>query len=293
MVASKEPLLHTPLGQEQPFRPLGSARKPEGPTVIDDRRRFVENLPGETYANEVLVNPSGAWPNVFVQPPAPLVECIRLTLPRPEPLIVSIHPWQNTNDRFRRAARLAAEIQVEGVVIPDPITEQGRVIIEWGSGKARNYTWVDAAPGSLQIPLASQVRISAWTFNAPIRLACTVQVGYATGPLNCTWTGFAASAALDSIPFGFNFPHYAREFTGFMQGFSLNDRVDVSLIDEVLFPRNIMQMRPPITPNPTDRPKDLTSVPIPGPIIGMSVTTHNSLLLPNGVSGGVTVTVRI
>lgn len=259
MVAPKERILTMPLRQGPRFKPLPSAKTKPALTVVSEIRRWFKNVAGETYANEVLIPASGAWASPLVAPPAPLVEALRLTLPSPEPIALTIHVWVNEQGRFRRQARFAAEIE-SALALYDQMF--GRVMIEWGVGKARNWTYVDAAPGSLQIPNASWLAVSGWSHSLPYILAATAQVGYTQGPSNATWT-FMLQDSVPALSGRFP-PPYGRDITGYFVSPGLAGVGKISLADGVGSNFQEFLMRPAITPNPAVIPYPPVSVPMGG-----------------------------
>lgn len=266
MVAPKEPLLVMPFGQGPKFKPLPSAARKRALTTITELRRWFINLPGETYANEILVQPTGAWPAVNLAPPAPLAEVLRFTLPTPEPVSLVLHAWVDEDtalvgDRFRRQLRMIAELEHVGLAALEQLN--GRFIVEWGVGKARNWTYCDLAPGSLQIPNANWVSVSAWTRTLPARVAATAQVGTVHAPADCTWS-FLLADTNPNLSGRFP-PPYARNLTGYFAAQGLAGEGKVILSD---FLNNFMEwlMRSAVTPNPVVIPYAPVSVPIAGSV---------------------------
>lgn len=261
------------LGQGPKFKPLPSARRRRAFTAISDLREWVANLPGETFGNEILVPATGAWPNVFLQPPRPLTEVLRLTLPRPEPLTLTIHPWSTNAERFRRATRRMAHVNSNVGGPFDPLDDEGRVFIEWGTGRSRNWTYVDAGPGSLQIPMASHLRVSAWCRTVPFIIAASAEPGYSHGGMDCTWTAHlawvGALANWPTIP-----PHFAREITGYIYSTTeLNAVGQIELGGANLSRLQLWEMRPAITPNPPPIPYPPVKVPLSGGVSNIFLRT--------------------
>lgn len=262
MVAPKDSILTMPLGQARRFEPLPSARRRRFIRTEDDLRAWLADAPGETFANEVVVNPTGAWPNVALVPPAPgLTEVLRLTLPRPEPISLVLHPWVNDISRFRQSIRMYAELASTN--FPAMFAINGRVFVEFGVGQARNWTYLDAAPGGLQIPNATWLAVSAWSHTTAFRLAATAQVGYSHGPLDATWS----QTVVDNIQSGIvrQPPHYSRDVTGYFH--CPGDLAGVGnlwLQDGLL---NVFQhflMRSAVTPNPQVIPYAPVKIPLAG-----------------------------
>lgn len=249
MVAPKHSILTMPLGQAPPFRPLPSAKRRKALPVIDEMHRWMADVPGETYANEVNVVGTGAWVDVRTAPPAPLTEVLRFTIPRPAPVTLIFHSWFPEDDRFRRAMRLNAEVQTTNPVFN---LSWGRLFIEWGVGQARNWTYVDLASGSLQIPNASWVIVSAWTHSQNCTLAATAQIGYSHSNLDTTWT---ASIFTDVVGnFQVTLPPYSRELSGYLAANGLPAAANLVMQDFGGVNVQTFLLRSAVTPNPQTIP---------------------------------------
>lgn len=259
MVAPKDAILTMPLGQGPSFKPLPSAKKAKTVNVQSELRRWFTNLAGEVYANEVAVPATGAWVSPLVAPPAPLTEVLRITLPTPEPIALTFHCWVADNRRFRWQARFAAEIDTALGALNQVF---GRILIEWGVGKARNWTYIDAAPGSLQIPNASWVAVSGWSHSLGYLLAATAQIGYTQGPSDATWTFLLCDNA-PNLQGRFP-PPYGRDITGYFVSSGLAGVGKISLADGLGNNYQEWLMRSAVTPNPPVIPYPPAKVPIGG-----------------------------
>lgn len=244
-----------------PFMPFASGRQKKGfPVITDDRRDFVSKLSGLSISNEVTILPQGAWPLMNTNAPLNLVEALRMTLPRPEPITLSFHPWENLPDRFRGAVKLYSHISAPAVPVVQSL--QGRIIIEWGSGATREWTYVDMAPGSFQIPSCTHVKVSGWTHTATVNLGVSAQVGYAHGPHDAIWSMMLSHNAISS--YGVLVPHYGREITGNLHS-TVVDAVGYLQAQNMFSPPvQYWLLRPAITPNPQDIPYAPANVPLGG-----------------------------
>lgn len=272
-----------PLGQGPRFKPLSSAKRKRVVSVDQEIRRWMANAPGETYANEVTVRASGPWANINLAPPAPgLTEVLRLTLPKPEPVTITFHPWVYEEDvgpppvqiftRFRRALRLYAHVQ--SAAFPAQSALEGRIVLEFGAGKARNWTYLDAAPGALQIPNCTWLSVSGWSNLSDFVLAATAQVGISHAPLDATWSQIllenVGGVAQINAP-----PHYAREVTGYFYGAGLAAQGYLVLQDALLTPFQYFLMRSAVTPNPGVIPYSPVRVPLAGGVAAITTGIIN------------------
>lgn len=260
MVAPKDRILTMPLGQGPPFRPLASAKRGKALPVIEEMHRWMANVPGEVYANETVVQPSGAWVDIRQVPPAALVECLRFTIPRPAPVTLVFHPWTNEDIRFRRCLKLLAEVDSFN---PVDYFRQGRLFIEWGVGQARNWTYCDVGPGALQIPNCSWLTVSAWTHTQPLVLAATAQIGYSHSNLDATWSCQIARDVV-AVTHDFTLPPYARDATGYFDGNGLAAEAIMTLADFGGADYQEFRLRSSITPNPQTIPVHPIRVPLTG-----------------------------
>jgi hypothetical protein len=206
------------------FSPLPSAER-----AIADRfdavELFASRVPPGVLANEVPVFAKPVpWPagfGVFSDPiPNDLTQVIQLTLQVPQPIALVLGAWLPVPDRWRPATRIGAvnRITTGGTVLP-----AGRFIVEWGTGSARNFVFLDLAPGSLQIPVAQFVRVYAYVFSpAPVPVlpflvaAASAYPGRQHPSPSATYTASvvqrAASPAVDTSIFDF-LPPYCRTLT--------------------------------------------------------------------------------
>lgn len=249
----------SPIDHIKRFEPFSSSKQMGSfPVVTDDRRDFVGKLPGETISNEVIVNPSGAWPVMAASSPV-ITEALRLTLKRSEPVTLSFHPWAISQDRFRGAVRLYSHVSSTAPVIE---SLQGRIIVEWGSGKTREWTYCDLSPGSLHIPSCTHIKVFGWTHTAQVALGVSAQVGYAHGLHDAYWTMMLARDAVSG--FGVQCPHYSREITGSLHSTVVDAEGYLSAQNAFSPPAQYWLMRPAITPNPQDIPYAPVKVPLGG-----------------------------
>lgn len=244
----------------QPFRPFASGRQVSAKTkniITDDRRSWFASIPGRLFSNEVVVPGTGTAPLV-----QSLTEALALRLPRPEPVTLSFHPWALSNDRFR----LMSHLMAESYPTADAGNQArwGRIYVEWGTGQSRAWTYLDAGPGSLQLPSVSEVRVYGWSYVTSYILSVNAQVGYASADLSATWTfrlhGNVAQNQTISLP------NFARLFTGYggWITYDVNDLGDIRIEDNNGNPMMNWSVRPPIAPNPSARPYPPVSVPLSG-----------------------------
>jgi len=154
------------VGPSNQFTPLPSAGG-----VSADRLSFSEafasHAPPGVLANEaplaVDVNRfSPFFGNALLTP------VLQLTSQVPEPCALVLSAWIAENDRWRDVVRLPARAIKDPTAVWTPW--EGRFAIEWGVGKTRNYLFTDFAPGSIQIPIASFVRVWAHAWNESVPL---------------------------------------------------------------------------------------------------------------------------
>lgn len=249
-----------PIERIMPFQPFSSGRQTgKFPIVTDDRRDFVAKLPGENISNEVTINPTGAWPVMNTGQPQ-LQEALRLTLRRPEPVSLAFHPYEQSANRFRGAYKLYAHVSAPAAPVVE--SQQGRIIIEWGSGRTREWTYCDMAPGSLQIPACTHVTVFGWTHTATVQLGVSAQIGYAHGPCDSLWTMVLVHNAISG--FGVLCPHYAREITGNLYSTVVDAEGYLQSQNAFTPPIQYWLLRPAITPNPQDIPYAPVNVPLSG-----------------------------
>ena len=245
----------------QPFEPFASGRAKKGfPIVTDDRRNFVSKLSGISISNEATIVGQGAWPVMNANAPTDLVEALRLTLPRPEPVTLSFHPWEQSTARFRGAIKLYSHISAPASPVVESL--QGRIIIEWGSGATREWTYVDMAPGSIQLPSCTHVKVSGWTHTATVNLGVSAQVGYAHGPHDAIWSMMLSH----NVAWAYQVlcPHYAREISGNLYSSVVDAEGYLQAQNVFSPPVQYWLMRPAITPNPQDIPYAPVNVPLGG-----------------------------
>lgn len=280
----------SPIERIQPFEPFASGRqRGEPPVVKDERREFVEKLAGTSISNEVTILPSGAWPVINANVPQ-LTECLRLTCKRPEPITLSFHPYDNTtaNDRFRVAYQLFAHISCPTVPLFESL--QGRIIVEWGSGRTREWTYFDMSAGSFHIPSCTHLKVYGWTHTATVNLGISAQIGYAHGPHDANWTMMFCHNAVGG--YTVNSPHYGREITANFVATDLAASGFVQAQNAFSPVTQYWLMRPAITPNPQVIPYAPVKVPLSGGfVIGLGIINPGAV--PVLCTEIATVTVRI
>lgn len=271
----------------QPFQPFasGAGQKP-ATEIVDDRRKFYGSLSGVIQGNEVLLIPSGAWPDIRLNAPQ-LQEVLRMTLKRPEPVTLYFHPWQNDSQRFRRSIKYFAHASAPLVPVFESL--QGRIFVEWGVGAARNFTYGDLAPGSLHIPSAQWVSVSGWIHTDPgTRLAASAQIGYSHSKSDCIWTTIFEHNAIGGSTV--EAPNFARELTGYMQ--STDPLAEATIAHQQAFapPAQQWLLRPAITPNPQAIPFAPVKVPISvGYVVALNITAPGPAGVFSVVGAGITI----
>lgn len=269
-----------PIDQIMPFRPVASGtQKGDFPVIKDDRRDFMSRLSGETISNEVTITPTGAWPVMNTGQPA-LREALRLTLPRSEPVTLSFHPWDQSTDRFRGAIRYYAHVSCPTTAIVE--RQQGRIIVEWGSGRTREWTYFDMAAGSFHIPACTHVTVMGWMYNYSVQLGVSAQIGYSHGPHDAYWTMMYSHNATAS--YAVLCPHYSREITANLYSATVDAEGYVQSQNAFAPPTQYWLMRPAITPNPPVIPYPPVNVPLSA---GYQIRTGISF--PGAIPGYVTV----
>lgn len=280
-----------------PFRPRGLGRKyTKTPPnlIIDDRRAWFSSLSGLNHSNEIVVPATGYWPNVIIDPGQPVTEVLRVLLPRPEPVTLSFHPWSTTyaGRRFRRKAHLFAEVEPSGDAAAN--AKNARIIVEWGTGQSRAWTYFDAGDGSLHLPSVSDVRVSAWTWSTPFVLSANAQIGYSHSNAYATWT-FVQYGGNGLLKTSKELPNFGVSITGYLgvdQNYlapTLNTEATIELKDTN---NNIMQrwlMRPAAIPNPQTIPYGPNDVPLSP---GCRLVTHD-LAVSQSATENITSVVRV
>ncbi len=246
-----------------PFRPFASGMKPSKPafTVTDDRRAWFASVPGEVYSNEVLIPGTGAWDDMDLAPPAELTEVIRLRLPRPEPVSVTVGTFYNSNFRFRRSLHLYSHVNGTGSL---SLASQGRLIMEWGTGKATYWCYCDLAHSGIQLPAVSEIRIWGWSYQFPCLVNASIQVGYAHSQLDMTWTQM-----LDPNPpivetVTRRMPNFTKTLTGYYYSDDVNDYGRIFIRDRVGINMHEFRMFGAIPPNTQALPYGPNDVPLSG-----------------------------
>jgi hypothetical protein len=279
-----------PIDHIMPFEPFhSSGQKGSFPVVTDDRRDFYSKLSGESISNEVTIAPSGAWPVMNAAIPQ-LTEALRLTLKRPEPVTLTFHPYDTTTqlERFRVAYQLFAHVSCPTVPVIQSL--QGRIIVEWGSGKTREWTYFDLAGGSFHIPACTHVKVFGWTHTATVQLGVTAQIGYAHGPHDAYWTMMFCHNAVGG--YTVNSPHYGREISANFVSTDVAASGYVQAQNAFSPATQYWLMRPAITPNPQDIPYAPVKVPLSGGFV-VTLGIINPGAVPVLCTEIATVTVRI
>lgn len=266
------PVSHPPQNRmREPFRPLPSAFD------FDTRRlsyveAFARSTTPKVLSNEVTVTNSAA---PFQTGVPTLTEVLSVSLAIPMPLTLVLGAWLPGGDRFRQAARLPAELRTLTT-----LELSGVFVVEWGLGEARNYTIVDMAPGSLQIPVTQSLKVSVqWSASSeaipPGAIALQACAQCYPGAIHAApearYTGVllvAGGVASDSK--AFTIPPYARSFEAgvFTQSspVPLTTQLDiemVSLLGNVLGDWRLVPPDPAV-PTPPALPDILQDRMIPG-----------------------------
>lgn len=272
-----------------PFRPFASNARPKARSILvtDDRRKFYDDLPGLVRGNEIVITPTGAWPTMASGAPA-LQEALRLTLNRPEPVTLYFHPWVDSTDRFRQSIKLWAHAS-SSVAPIEPL--QGRIIVEFGVGQARNWAYCDMAAGSLHIPACQWVTVYGWTHTGTIRLAVSAQIGYSNSQSDCFWSAVCTENAAAGT-YTVEAPQFARELTGYFYSTDVLAEATIDFKQAFAPSSQVWLMRPPITPNPQSLPYPPVDVPISvGYLITLTIVTPGPTLANATV--GVVLRIRI
>jgi hypothetical protein len=248
---------------KQTYFASGTKGLEEPQPIIDERRRWYGSLSGISQSNEILIPAMPIWQDVYAAMPGPLVEVLRLTLPRPEPVTLYFHPfgWDpafGSNNRFRVSYPNHAEEQVNNVLS----TNTGRIFIEWGVGSGKDWTYVDAAPGSLHIPSASFIVVSAYAYLAPYRLLVTSQVGYPHNNCTASWTFKYTRTLAPGNSARIPLPHYARDITVMFSGVDVTSEGYLRLMNSNNADMHWWYLRGPWPPNPQTIPYAPVSVPL-------------------------------
>ena len=145
------------------FVPLSSGPALSAPRTLMES--FLENAPPEVSANSrVIPGNTGTFDEDSAT--ARRQEILRVTYPVPCPVAITLQPWRDTS-----TLQTPTFFPGSATDFPAPgefttgVDQEGRYIIEWGVGKARSNLFADFAPGSIQLPIAQYVTISAVVFN--------------------------------------------------------------------------------------------------------------------------------
>jgi len=130
-------------------------------------------LPPETFVPVFL-------PSVNLFAAGGFAQVLQATFAIPTPCLVSLSPWsggpggvggQQFNFRFRRAAKLPAVAQNRA----GARSMGGVYVVEFGIGSNRQWLMTDLAPGTLQIPSCTFVRVFAFMFDDAVGAAPAAQ----------------------------------------------------------------------------------------------------------------------
>lgn len=157
----RPPSLLTNRVPDTPFRPLDSAVKgAKKPAFFE---QWKANVPPKVLGPRVRIVESGStvyrtqdWRGLS-----------QVTLPYPMPCAVFTTCWRDGEDAV--APNLPNLIYpdrrpflvINDLAWPTIPSHQGVIMIEWGVGESRNYMLLDMAQHSVNIPLASWIRVSA------------------------------------------------------------------------------------------------------------------------------------
>jgi hypothetical protein len=211
------------------FRPVSSAKSSldVGNARMPWTQAWLRAMQPEVVANEtpLIVSPE-LW--TFAAPPQNPQQVIAVKLPAPMPVAVTLGAYFDITPRFRRPTRFSAQISQQGFVSPAG-GNPGVYIVEWGVGKSRQYIVCDLAPGSIQIPVAQFVNVSALVgFDGTAGQPVGTPVGIASAQIypgatnenaRCQYT--ATVASLNTAVSNFisvTVPPYSRDLTGQVSG---------------------------------------------------------------------------
>lgn len=257
----REPII-TNKARENRFRPLASAQDPSvRPTYTE---RFVLDVPPRVISNEESLPFQTAQRFDPDTPPTNIVQILQLALPVPMPVGVVLGAYDIQDDRFRHPARFDAESDTGGA---EP---EGRYIIEWGTGEARNHAFTDLAPGSLQIPAAQFVNISAHLYAGQTIAGASAYPGALLGNASAYYSSMLRRQDADASTVTRIQP-FAREATGHVgvSGPASNNYAALQGVFElsrVLLVHAEYLIPAPIRANGYTRPQPFVSVPLPGAV---------------------------
>jgi hypothetical protein len=182
------------VGSANHFRPLPSAAQGDA-SRLSYPQSFAGRVPGKVLANEVVLtaqaialDPSILIPTPYLIQSSKLDEVLNLSLPVPMPCALVLGAYLNVPYAFGGTVptpSLRAPTRFPGFAInTEPVFQtdliQGVFVVEWGVGEARNYTVVDLAPCSLQIPVCQALKVSAYFFQGGFVLPVPGSLAIAT-----------------------------------------------------------------------------------------------------------------
>lgn len=268
-------------GPSQDFRPLPTARR-----VEDFARSWGESIvqfaPPKTLSEEVRVLNVAA----IVSPAqviADTIPIVQLQLPIAMPVAIQLGAWEDDASVARLPLRLPAFASSTSGAFATAF-----FFVQWGQGKARNYTATDLAPGSLQIPSAQWVSVGVFAFDSA--QAPGTGLARATAAL---WPGEVAERpdatntavveAINSNPvFIAGTTSYARDLTAYFAstatGAGPTPGLKITARDASTAAIGQWFMQTATPGNPGTIPSALTSVPIGG-----NVNSYTAAFSTNGV----------
>ena len=156
-LAGRGPIITNRFGQPG-FDPLSSGAAKASEQKQPWVNRWLRSLQPEILSNETqLIVSAEVWS--FATPPQNFQPVAQIKLPAPMPVAITLGAWFNATPRIRRPVRFSAELSQQGFAGNGG--NPGIFLIEWGVGKSRQYIVTDLAPGSVQIPVAQFVVVSA------------------------------------------------------------------------------------------------------------------------------------
>lgn len=234
----------------------------EDPRVVPSYfERFLLDAPPRVFSNEATLTFQTAQRFDPATPPNDLVQVLQLALPVAMPVGVVLGAYDVQDDQFRFPARFAAENDGGGA---DP---EGRYIVRWGVGEARNHVFTDLAPGSLQIPAAQFVEVLAHLYAGQAIAGATAYPGAELGAANATYTSNLRRIDADATAV-VRIQPFCRESSGHFatNGPAANTFAACQAVFEmssVLIQHATYLIPAPIRANVTTRPQPFVSVPTP------------------------------
>jgi hypothetical protein len=261
------------------FRPLSAAiRGAFNPNYLE---HWTANTPPKVIGQQRIINGHASTEYLASQ----WVTVLDVTLPFAMPCCVLTACWYLGEEgteipraRLPNIDRRPVEIYNSAAVAVPP-SYKGAFLVEWGTGLARYYTWIDLAENSINLPMTNSVRVSAQIprligFPAVVPFSSVVNA-------ECTPGHFhprpRATHSFDIIcdgqdhsqvhPANVTGPPHVRDFSAHL--FSTSVAASAS-IDIFQSPIGGFQeigsylIEPAIVGNPQTRPYGLNNVPFPG-----------------------------